>query len=54
MSFTGNKPGDIKAAVDTGLAAMRVPLDAATFQQAKDAFAYHILSDLERHLGRRG
>jgi predicted Zn-dependent peptidase len=46
VSFTGRKPGEIKTMVDADLAAMRAPLDAAIFQQAKEAFAYHMLADL--------
>jgi predicted Zn-dependent peptidase len=50
VSFTGKNSADIKNTVDVGLAMMREPLDAATFQRARDAFAYHILADLQTPL----
>ncbi len=42
--------GDVPAArkvVDDALAAVRKPLDKATFNAARDAFLYHMLSDIQ-------
>jgi len=50
VTFTATNPSEAKGIVDEGLAAMREPLAAAAFQQALDAFEYHLLSDLQTPL----
>jgi predicted Zn-dependent peptidase len=47
VAFGGGDLGKLRALVDQGLVAMRTPLDAASFAKARDAFEYHLLSDLQ-------
>jgi predicted Zn-dependent peptidase len=50
VMFVAFGDGDLTALrgiVDRGIAAMRVPLDDVTFAQAREAFEYHLLSDLQ-------
>lgn len=47
VAYSGKDAAPLKAMVDDGLAAMRKPLDAKAFAGARDAFEYHLLSDLQ-------
>jgi predicted Zn-dependent peptidase len=47
MTASGGDQAAVRAAVDSALAAIRRPLDVATFTAARNRFIYHILSDGE-------
>lgn len=53
MLVQSSGSGDLKAAratIDKALAAMRSPLEKKTFEAAREAFVYHLLSDLQTPL----
>jgi len=47
VAFSGKDPDAIKTVVDGGIALVQKPLDAAAFAIARQAFEYHLLSDLQ-------
>jgi predicted Zn-dependent peptidase len=47
VAFGGADAGPLRSLVEHGLDSVRVPLDPKTFARARDAFAYHLLSDLQ-------
>jgi predicted Zn-dependent peptidase len=47
VSYTSGDPDSVKTSIDAGLVGMRMPLDRRVFAAALDAFAYHLLSDLQ-------
>jgi predicted Zn-dependent peptidase len=47
VTISGGDVSAARTAVDGALAAVRKPLDKATFGAARDAFLYHMLSDIE-------
>jgi predicted Zn-dependent peptidase len=47
VAFGGAEMDKLRAIVNDGVAAMRTPLDAAAFNAARNAFEYHLLSDLQ-------
>jgi predicted Zn-dependent peptidase len=47
LTSSGGDQVAVRAAVDAALAAIRRPLDTATFEAARRQFIYHILSDAE-------
>jgi predicted Zn-dependent peptidase len=50
VSYTSDAPDAVKTSIDAGLMGMRAPLDRRAFATALDAFAYHLLSDLQTPL----
>ena len=47
VSFSGIGVDAVRASLDRAIAALRAPLDESQFTSARDAFEYHILSDLQ-------
>ncbi len=47
VTISGGDVAGARSAVDAGLAAVRKPLDRATFTAARDAFLYHMFSDIQ-------
>lgn len=51
ITATGGDTAAARAAIDAGLAALRRPLDPATFEAARRTFVFHILSDQQTPSG---
>jgi predicted Zn-dependent peptidase len=47
VAYGGGDPTALSTLVDKSLASMKVPLDPIVFARARDAFMYHLLSDLQ-------